>query len=130
PNLFEKAASFDAPLTQEKVGPWGSGLIFGDQATFDAYRPDLLFRKHAPEYRGGSPRFVLMGSLLFKKHTEEASVLLRELGIPHRLHDVQSKRHHWKSDWLDKAVQMLLDESADGDALEPPADSGDIANPL
>ena len=108
PGLFEKAASFDAPLMQEKVGPWGSGLIFGDQQTFDAHRPDLLFRKHAAEYRGGSPRFVLMGSVLFKKHTGDAHALMLELGIPHLYHDVQSRRHHWNSDWLDKAAQMLF----------------------
>jgi len=38
PGVFGKAVAWDAPLTVDRPGQYGSGPIFGTQENFDRYR--------------------------------------------------------------------------------------------
>lgn len=108
PNIFARAAAWDAPLMQRKPDKYGMGPIFGDQANFNRYLVSDLVKRQAALLRG-QKRLVLTGySRSFRAHHVAMHGLLKELEVPHMYRDGPQRDHHWESGWLDEAVSLLL----------------------
>lgn len=111
PHLFDKAASFDAPLLFDDIHQWGTGLeeIFGDEDNFLSYSLPHLLRMSRPAMQNRSPRFVLMGYALIKDQTVAMHDLMNRLGVPH-VYDLKKwKSHSWEGGWFPIAAEYLLE---------------------
>jgi hypothetical protein len=58
PDLFGKAAAWDAPLMMDKPGKYGSGDIFGTEANFKGYRVGKLLEVKTDQLQKGK-RLIL-----------------------------------------------------------------------
>lgn len=110
PEVFHRAAAWDAPLMMEQVGKYGTSGIFGTQKNFEQYRPADLVQENAARMRGET-RLILAGYSNFRKHHEQAHKLLEDLKIPQEYRDVPQRQHAWHSGWLPEAVDLLLSTS-------------------
>jgi enterochelin esterase-like enzyme len=108
PDLFAKAAAWDAPLSLEKPDRWDMATVYGTQENYDRYAPFKLFRQQAKQFQPGPPRFVLLGHGLFGEETRKTHDLLTELGIPHDYDNAVKREHNWTSGWFGDAVARLL----------------------
>jgi len=52
PDVFRRAAAWDAPLMKDKPNQYGMGDIFGTQENFEKYQIAKLLERHATELRG------------------------------------------------------------------------------
>ena len=111
PDVFRRAAAWDAPLTMEQVGKFGTSGIFGTQKNFEQYRPADLLRQDAARLRSET-RLILTGYDNFRTHHQQAHKLLEDLGIPHEYRDGPQRQHEWHSGWLSEAVDLLLSTSS------------------
>lgn len=107
PNMFQRAAAWDAPLMMEQVGKYGSGGIFGTQENFERYRILDLLRENAMHLRGET-RLILTGYDNFRNDHQQIHKLLNELQIPHHYSDGPRRTHAWNSGWVSEAVGILL----------------------
>ena len=107
PEVFGKAAAWDAPLMMDRPGRYGSGDIFGTQENFEAYRITRLLERRAAELRGRK-RLILLGYGNFRGEHETAHDVLVDLGIPHVYEDGPQREHRWESSWVPEAVRLLL----------------------
>jgi hypothetical protein len=107
PDVFFRAAAWDAPLMMEQIGKYGTSEIFGTQKNFEEYRPADLLRENAARLRSET-RLILTGYGNFRKHHEQAHQLLEDLNIPHEYRDGPQRRHEWHSGWLSEVVNLLL----------------------
>ena len=108
PEVFARAAAWDAPLMQRKPDKYGMGPIFGNQANFDRYLVSDLVRRQAKMLRQRE-RLVLAGYFeSFRAHHVAMHELLTQLDVPHAYRDGPKRDHHWESGWLDEAVDLLL----------------------
>lgn len=107
PDLFGKAAAWDAPLMMDKPGKYGSGEIFGTQENFEKYRIESLLRARIKEF-GTGERLVLTGCGSFREEHERAHKLMTELKISHVYKDGPQRQHDWHSGWVSEAVELLL----------------------
>ena len=108
PQMFSRAAAWDAPLMQAAPDRYGMGPIFGDLANFEQYRITRLVRKSAAILRSKN-RLVLTGYFdSFRAHHVAMHRLLTELGIPHDYRDGPTRAHHWESGWLQETVALLV----------------------
>lgn len=110
PDVFGKAAAWDAPLAMQEVGKFGSLPIFGDQQNFERYRITDLLRSRGGAF-GDSSRLILTGYGNFHRHHEQTHALLDELKIPHVYRDGPKRTHDWHSGWLAATVELLLADS-------------------
>jgi S-formylglutathione hydrolase FrmB len=107
PDVFGRAAAWDAPLMMARLGKYGTAPIFGTQANFEAYRlTDLLESERV--LLGPQKRFVLTGFDNFRSDHEQMHVLLDKLNISHDYRDGPQRRHDWHSGWVPEAVELLL----------------------
>jgi len=125
PDVFGKAAAWDAPLTKARPDQWGMRPIFGTQANFAKYHvPSLLDR--APGRLGKRPRLALLGYGNFRAHHVRTREKLLALKVPHRYQDGPRRNHHWAGGWVREAVEFLAgpDEPPKGDrpAADPPGE--------
>lgn len=112
PDLFEKAAAWDAPLMMERPGAYGSGAIFGTPENFEDHRITGLLKRRAAEIgaRDGSPvRLFLLGYDSFRDHHVQAHALMVSLKIPHVERDGPKRPHTWEGGWLREAAEFLAD---------------------
>lgn len=106
PDVFGRAAAWDAPLTEDRPLRYGMGPIFGTQENFEQYRIMGLLEKQAKNLQG-PPRLVLTGYDSFRSHHVAAHDRMNELGISHVWRDGPKRKHHWNSGWLAEAVDLL-----------------------
>ena len=109
PELFAKAAAWDAPLTMERPENYGMAEIFGTQENFEKYRISTLLEKRASEL-SGPLRLIHFGYGNFREHQQSAERLMNELKIAHQYRDGPKREHSWHSGWLPEAVQMLVEK--------------------
>lgn len=109
PDLFSKAAAWDAPLMLDKPGRYGSGDIFGTQENFEPYRISKLLEKRAPQFQAGK-RLILLGYGNFRDQHQQAHALMEKLGISHEYTDAPPRKHEWGSGWVPEAVKLLMAE--------------------
>lgn len=106
PDVFGKAAAWDAPLMMDTSGRYGSGPIFGTQENFQKYQVSALLRTHGPKLIG-EPRLMHFGYDIFRSDHTRFETLLNELRIPHVYQDGPQRKHHWNSGWVADAVHWL-----------------------
>lgn len=116
PDLFAKAAAWDAPLMKTAPDQFGMGPIYGTPENFEHYRLENLLRDRAEKLRpktGEQPagRLVHLGYGSFRDHHQRAEALLNELQIPHSYANGPKLEHTWHSGWLEEAVKRLLESS-------------------
>jgi len=107
PEMFSKAAAWDAPLLMDRLGLYGTTPIFATQERFDEYRIDRSLPEAADKLRD-RPRLILTGYGNFREHHQQAHRLLLDLKIPHEYRDGPQRKHDWHSGWVEEAVELLL----------------------
>lgn len=107
PDIFGKAAAWDAPLMMEQPNRFGMGPIFGTHENFERYQISGLLKEKVSELRG-VPRLIHFGYGNFRDHHESTRALMDELGIAHQYRDGPKREHDWHSGWLPEAVEMLV----------------------
>ena len=107
PDLFGKAAAWDAPLDMPRFDLYGAAQVFGTQEHFESYRVLPAIQK-CPKLKGDAPRLVLTGYDNFRSHHETAHTLLDEGNVPHLYRDGPKLKHTWNSGWLEEAVGLLV----------------------
>jgi S-formylglutathione hydrolase FrmB len=108
PQVFGKAAAFDAPIMQAKPDKYGMGPIFGTLENFKHYFiPDAL-QRGAETLQGPSRRLILIGYDNFQAEHAQAHALLETLKIPHVYIEGPPRKHAWGSGWIPEAVENLV----------------------
>ncbi len=107
PDVFGKAAAWDAPLMMTRPDRFGMGEIFGTQANFEKYRITRLLESQAGKL-GKEQRLLVIGYGNFRDHHEQAHALMARLEIPHAYRDGPARKHDWHSGWVTDAVEWLL----------------------
>lgn len=110
PDLFQRAAAWDAPLMQEQPNQFGMGPIFGTLENFRHYQISALLARPAESFLN-SPRLIHLGYDNFRDHHRRAERLLNESQVQHVYQDGPRRRHHWNSGWLADAVDLLAGPS-------------------
>ena len=104
------AAAWDAPLTLDRPGVFGSGDIFATQRNFETYPVTRLLQQRGAALRDGDgPRLILLGYANFRGHHQAIHYLLDVLGIAHVYHDGPRRAHCWESGWVPEAARALLE---------------------
>jgi acetyl esterase/lipase len=117
PEVFGKAAAWDAPLMKDKPNQFGMKQILGTQANFEKYRIAALLKQRA-ELLKKSCRLVLTGYGNFRAHHQQAHRLMKELGVKCQYRDGPKRKHRWNNGWLEEAVDLLISDSR---GAKPPA---------
>ena len=112
PEMFGRAAAWDAPLMMSEIGLYGNRDILGSHEKFLQYSPAELLRSPAASLREHK-RFVLTGYGNFREHHRQAHTLLDELNIPHVYRDGPQREHNWHSGWVTEAVDLLMESEED-----------------
>jgi len=107
PDVFGRAAAWDAPLMMDRIGKYGSSNIFEVQANFEKYRVAGLLRMQGKTL-GGDKRLILTGYGNFRQEHEQIHSLMDELKIPHEYRDGPQRKHDWHSGWVPEAVELLI----------------------
>lgn len=106
PDVFGKAAAWDAPFAVDRPVSFGMGAIFATQENFEQYRITALVRRSAGRL-GPEPRLIHLGYGNFREHHQSLERLLTELNVPHVYRDGPKREHTWSSGWLEEAVEAL-----------------------
>jgi S-formylglutathione hydrolase FrmB len=112
PDLFSRAAAWDAPLMMDGPGRYGSGDIFGTPANFEDYQVSKLLKARADSLRKDR-RLILLGYGNFREQHEKAHALMADLKIAHEYRDGPARKHDWHSGWVAEAVDLLLKAPTD-----------------
>jgi S-formylglutathione hydrolase FrmB len=107
PEVFGRAAAWDAPLMMDRPGRYGSGDVFGTDANFEHYRLGKLLGDRADKL-GKGKRLILLGYGNFRGEHEKAHALMGKLGVAHEYRDGPARKHDWHSGWVKEAVGLLL----------------------
>ena len=107
PEVFARAAAWDAPLTEPVPANFGMGPIFGTQENFERYRVETLLRTQAARL-GKKPRLVLSGYANFRRQHERIHEEMTRWGVPHVVRDGPQREHRWDSGWVPEAVELLV----------------------
>jgi hypothetical protein len=111
PEVFGRAAAWDAPLMEGRPDRYGMGPIFGTRENFECYRVASLLERRAPDL-GRDPRLILLGYGNFRDHHRQAHALMMGLEIPHVYEDGPMREHSWGSGWVPGAAKLLLGDRA------------------
>ncbi len=112
PDVFLKAAAWDAPMLFEDLDVQGSHLrkIFGTDTNYASYYIPELLQKNAGLFAERSHQLVLMGHSYLKKDIEQLHQFMNKFGIAHVYDNATKRKHRWDSGWLPEAVKILLKE--------------------
>jgi S-formylglutathione hydrolase FrmB len=107
PDVFGKAAAWDAPFMMKEPNKYGMGPIFGSQQNFEKYQLTRLIQSKAPTFRHDE-RLFHFGFGSFQSHHDRLEELLVELKIAHKYRNGPERKHAWESGWLPEAVEALV----------------------
>lgn len=113
PDVFGRAAAWDAPMMMDAPGKYGSGPIFGTPENFAAYRISRLIEDVGPKL-GKEPRLILLGIGNFGSEHVAVHDLMQRLKVPHVYRDAPKRKHDWHSGWVAEAVETLVTEPRAG----------------
>jgi len=113
PDVFGRAAAWDAPLTMDRPGPYRSGDVFGTPENFAGYRVTRLLEARAKEFRTDR-RLILLGYGNFRDDHRTAHELMEKLKIAHEYRDGPARKHDWHGGWVKEAADLLLAAPKDG----------------
>ena len=108
PDVFGKAAGWDAPLLMNKPGLYGSGPIFGTEEQFKNYQITELLRQRAAEF-SAEPRLIHLGYGNFREHHTGLEQLMNELNVSTVYQHCPQRKHAWDSGWLPEAMRLLCE---------------------
>jgi S-formylglutathione hydrolase FrmB len=118
PDVFARAAAWDAPLNLDRPGPFGSGAIFGTPENFERYHLARLLRDKARTL-GDEPRLIQLGYGNFRPDHRQAHAQLDALALRHVYRDGPERKHDWHSGWVAEAVELLLAPSSPSPGSPP-----------
>lgn len=107
PEVFGRAAAWDAPLMMDAPGRYGSGEAFATPENFRRYELTRLVQERADWLRGGS-RLVLTGYGNFRAEHQRFHALLEKLNVSHAYRDGPAATHDWRGGWVTEAARLLL----------------------
>ena len=108
PDVFERAAAFDAPMMMDAPGPYGSGPIFGTVDHFRRYQVSSLLEQRATDLRKDPSRLMLIGQGNFQSEHVQIRNRLASAQIPHTWLEGTSREHSWHGSWLPEAFEWLM----------------------
>jgi len=108
PDVFGRAAAWDAPLAMSAPNRYGMDQIFATPENFARYQITNLLRQRAADL-AGRPRLVHLGYGNFRDQHLAVESLLDQLQIPHVFQDGPERPHAWDSGWLADAVRRLVE---------------------
>lgn len=106
PQVFAKAAAFDAPLGWQSPNRYGMAEVFETQSNFDRYCVSELLEQSASAL-GSTSRLGIYGYSDFRGHHQFLHYRLLHFGIPHDYLDGPKQSHTWNGGWLGSAVEFL-----------------------
>ena len=109
PDVFGKAAAWDAPLMESTPDRFGMGGIIGDRANFERYQVTRLLNLRAADLRDVA-RLGLFGFGNFREQHRQAHAMMMELMIPHAYRDGPQRAHSWESGWVAESVDWLMND--------------------
>jgi len=83
PDVFYRAAAFDAPMMLDAPGQYGSGPIFGTVDNFRRYQVSNLLEQRATDLRKEPSRLLLIGKGNFQSDHVQVKDRMEALLIPH-----------------------------------------------
>jgi S-formylglutathione hydrolase FrmB len=107
PEVFDRAAPWDAPVMMEWPSQFDSERIFATRENFERYQVQRLLPEKCAALRSQS-RLWLAGYRTFREHHQEMHALLERLQIPHEYRDGPDRAHDWNSGWVSEAVAWLF----------------------
>jgi len=107
PEVFAKAAAFDAPFAMDWPSKYGSAEIFGTRENFATYGILPLLEKRSGELKG-SRRLAVIGTGNFKADHTAVHERMEKLGIEHLFDDRTVRAHAWGSGWIPQAIEFLV----------------------
>ena len=107
PDIFSRAAAFDAPMMMSEPGKYGSAPIFGSAENFQKYRITSLLSQRAEILKRGPARLSLFGKGNFEPEHEQLIDLMQTSGIPFEAFSDIERTHSWNSGWLEGAVAWV-----------------------
>jgi S-formylglutathione hydrolase FrmB len=108
PDVFGRAAAWDAPMEQDRPGRYGSVEIFGTEDNFEKYRIAALLEQRAADL-GTEKRLALLGYGKFREQHRATHARMERLKVAHGYHDGPERGHAWDSGWLAEAVVFLTE---------------------
>lgn len=120
PEVFGRAASWDAPLTMPSPGRWHTDQVWPTEADFARYAVGDLLRQRAELLRRQPARLVLMGHGKFPDDDVAVHELMGRLGLPHHWEHGRRLEHGWSSGWVAPAVNALMSLSDASQSREIP----------
>lgn len=112
PDIFGRAASWDAPLTMKRRPEvWAKhrqGECWPTQEDFEPYDVMKLLARRAPLLREQPVRLIVLGHGAFLEDDVKLHEYMKELGIPHYWDHGDRIVHSWSSGWLEPAVSLLV----------------------
>jgi hypothetical protein len=128
PEVFGRAAPWDAPVMMEWPSQFDSAEIFGTRENFELYQVQRLLREKGAEL-GSQCRLWLAGYRTFRSHHQEMLALLEELQIRHEYRDGPDRPHDWHSGWVSEAVAWLFSEPDPRDTSQRPLIAASAGRP-
>jgi enterochelin esterase-like enzyme len=113
PDMFARAVAWDAPLTMDRPGRYGSGEIFGTPENFEKYQITKLLQARAATLQK-EKRLILLGYASFRHQHEQAHALMDKLKVAHEYRDGPARKHDWHSGWVTEAAGILLGPPMEG----------------
>jgi cytochrome c peroxidase len=107
PNVFGRAAAWDAPMMMPDLEKYGTKDVFGNQEAFEPYRISDLVGKKANAI-GKDKRLLLTGYGSFRQDHQRVHALLDQLTISHEYRDGPQRKHDWHSGWVAELVELLV----------------------
>ena len=107
PDVFYRAAAFDAPLMMNAPGKYGSGPIFGTADNFRQYQISSLLEQRASDLRNTPARLMLIGRGNFQPEHVQIHDRLESTMISHAWIEGEEREHSWQSGWLPEAFEWL-----------------------
>jgi len=110
PDVFGRAASWDAPLMAGRGGSYKPPAIMGPPDNFAKFCVVDLLEQRAEMLRTQPARLAVFGHGIFKEDDVLAHERMTQLGIPHLWDHGVERKHGWASGWLTPAVEALVRE--------------------
>ena len=107
PDLFHRAAAFDAPMMMDAPGKYGSGPIFGTADNFRHYEISHLLEQQASDLQNKPSRLMLIGRGNFQPEHVQIKDCMTAASIPNTWIEGHAREHSWHSDWLPEAFEWL-----------------------
>lgn len=112
PDIFHRAAAFDAPMMMDAPGKYGSGPIFGTVENFRKYQISSLLEQRAAELRIVPSRVFLTGQGNFQSEHAGIKSHLESLEIQNTWIEGSVREHSWDSGWLPEAFHWLTNDQS------------------